>query len=321
MFMAVLYFYHTLRFYLKERSALFLSYLFGLYPPFFRHMHQLLTETLSVLLICGIIYHICKIYNDDKKSQFHLLIASLYLGYLALTKIFFGYVILSGLLLFLFLFFLKRKNVFKKTLMVYALALLVCLPYLFYTYSLTGKIFYWGNSGGLSLYWMSTPYDNEFGDWFGFYDPEEYPKLFKNHVGFFGKLQNLSSIQRDEELKKQAIQNIINNPSKFFMNWLANIGRLVFSYPYTYSKQKLSTYFYIIPNMFIAVFSVLCFYLSCKAWRHIPYEIYALLLFGIISFLGSSLLSAYSRQFTPLVPVFILWISFIVIRFIRIEIT
>ena len=42
--------------------------------------------------------------------------------------------------------------------LVYALALVWCLPYLAHTYSLTGRWFYWGSSGGMSLYWMSTPY-------------------------------------------------------------------------------------------------------------------------------------------------------------------
>ncbi len=58
------------------------------------------------------------------------------------------------------------------------MALIWCVPYLLMTYSLTGKPFYWGSSGGLSLYWMSTPYDTEMGDWFSKIDVKERPELF-----------------------------------------------------------------------------------------------------------------------------------------------
>ena len=35
-----------------------------------------------------------------------------------------------------------------------------------YTYKLTGKIFSWSTAGGMNLYTLSTPYKNEYGDWF-----------------------------------------------------------------------------------------------------------------------------------------------------------
>ena len=320
LFMAVLYFYYTLRLYMQERPALFFSYLLGIYPPFFRHIHQLITETFSIFLVCGFLFHFCKLHHDDRKSWFHLLAASFYLGYLALTKIFFGYVILSGLLLFLSWYFWKKRNALKKTALVYTFAIFFCLPYLLYTYTLTGKIFYWGNSGGLSLYWMSTPYQNELGDWLDTKEGPIKPQSFEKHLKFFNKLETLSSIQKDDELKKQAINNIIHNPGKYFKNWMANVGRLFFSYPYSYVSQELSTYLYMIPNMFLVVFCVLCIYPGYIGRKLIPYEIYVLLIFGCISFIGSSLVSAYSRQFTLLVPIFTLWIIFILTQIVKVEI-
>ena len=78
-------------------------------------------------------------------------------------KVFFGYVLLSGLLLYLFLYKWQKKSDFKKTFLVFLFSLIFCLPYLSYTYFLTGKIFYWGNSGGIGLYAMSSPYEDELG--------------------------------------------------------------------------------------------------------------------------------------------------------------
>lgn len=312
LFMALIYFYHTLLFYMQKRAAMFFSYILGLYPPLLRYMPFILTEQLTILLVCGFMFHFCRLHRDNKKNWPQILIASVYLGYLALTKIIFGYVILSGIMLFLFLFLWKKKDVFKKTSLVFAIALLICMPYLLYTYSLTGKIFYWGNSGGLALYLMSTPYEEELGDW--------YIKESKYHEQFFKELANLSSIQKDDELKKRAFQNIVKHPTKYFKNWAANIGRLLFQYPFSYVPQTLSTYFYIIPNMFLIVCFVLSLYPAYIGYKFIPFEITGLILFGLIAFWGSTLGNAENRYFWPLVPVFALWIFFVFSNFVKIDI-
>ncbi len=316
----VIYFYHTLRLYMRKQHAELFSCLIGLYPPFLLRLHFLLTEIFVFFIMSGFIYHFCKLHRNDGKHRLHLFAASLYLGYLALTKVFFGYVITIGLLLFLFLYvWKKRSHALKKTLLVYSLAFLLCLPYLFYTYSLTGKIFYWGNSGGMSLYWMSSPYDDELGDWI----TREYPhgnELFKKHQDFFNEAIKLPPIQMNDEFQRRAIHNIVNNPLKYFRNWLANIGRLFFNYPFSERPQQLTTYIYIIPNMFLLVVSAFCFYPSYLRRKFIPYEINALLLFGIISFLLTSLVTAYNRQFQPLVPIFCLWIFFTLTNFVKVEI-
>ncbi len=322
LFMAILYFYYTLCFYMRERTAMCFSYLLGIYPPFFRYIHVLYTETLSIFLICGFLFHFCKLQRNNKYSKTHLFISSGYLAYLALTKVIFGYVICAGIVLFFSFYIWKKKDTLKKTLFVYLIAFFLCLPYLIYTYSLTNRIFYWGNSGGLSLYWMSTPVKDELGDWlaWGSRDWQTEEQLLEGHKEFFNELKKYPPIQKDDKLKEQAMQNIIHNPGKYIKNWLANIGRLVFSYPYSYAPQKLSTYFYIIPNMFVAVFCILCIYPTYLGRRYVPFEIYALLLFVLISFAGISLLSAYNRMFTPLVPVFALWIFYTLKNLLEIKV-
>jgi hypothetical protein len=318
LFGALIYFYGTISLYVEERYSLLFTYILGLYPPFMRELPLLLTENLVYLLICGLMFHFCKLIQGTKKKPFHLLAASLYLAYLALTKIFFGYVILAGLALCLIVFAWRRRNQLKLTTFVYGLALLWCIPYLLFTYSLTGKLFYWATSGGLSLYWMSSPYAGELGSWFSDDDVQALPEL-SPHREFFAKIADLSEVERDEALKKQALDNIIHHPSRFVMNWVANVGRLLFSYPFSYTPQKISTYFYLLPNMFLVVFLVGSVYPAVLKRRTIPYEIYALLFFALIAMGGTSLLSAYDRQFRPLVPIFLLWLSFVYVRILRIE--
>jgi hypothetical protein len=316
---AIIYFYQTLYLYVHERHAFVIAFLFGIYPPFLREIHLLLPESFVLLLVCGFLFHFCRLHQDRGNSWAQLLTGSVFLGYLALTKVFFGYVILAGTVLFLVLYLWKRETQSNRSFLICLFALVCCLPYLLYTYSLTGRILYWGNSGGMSLYWMSTPYQGEWGSWFSSENVYEDSRL-EPHRAFFDSLSGLSGVERDDAFKRQAVYNITHHPTRFVANWMANIGRLLFSYPFSYTPQKLSTYFYILPNMFIVVLSILSLYPGYLGRRLIPYEIYASILLGLIALGGTSLLSAFDRQFRPLVPVFVLWISFILVRVLRIEI-
>jgi hypothetical protein len=318
LFGAILYFYKTLSLYIKKDFAIISTYCFGIYPPLLREIYLLMTENLVFFLICGFVFHFCKLYQEFKMNWLHLLAASLYLGSLALTKVFFGYVIPVGVLLYLFLFVRLGKEKYIRATLVCVLALICCLPYLFVTYSLTGKPFYWGSSGGLSLFWMSTPYNGEMGDWFSAKDVNERPEL-SQHRTFFDQVAELSEVEKDDIFKNQAKYNIINYPMKYAANWVANIGRLLFSYPFSYTPQKLETYFYMVPNMFIIVLFVLSVFPAILRYKVIPDEIHALIVFAFITLAGTSLLSAYDRQFRPMVPIILLWLSFIYFRVLKIE--
>ncbi len=319
LFGAVLYFYSTLRLYVRPRPALASALLLGFYLPFFKDLHLLMTETLAVFLVCGFACHFSRLAQGH--DGFHLGLASFYLGYLALTKIIFGYVLVAGLGLFLVLGLWRwRERWLLKAAAVYGLALVVCLPYLLYTYSLTHQVFYWGNSGGMSLYWMSTPYDGELGDWFSFKQVRENPALARNHQHFFSRIEELPGVSRDDAFKRQAVANITRRPMKFAENWAANVGRLVFDYPYSFKEQKLSTYYYIVPNMFLVVLGLLSLYPAAVHYRRIPLEIYGLLAFNLVTFVGASLLSAYNRQFVPLAPIFFLWITYVLVHLVEVRV-
>lgn len=317
---AVLYFYSMLRAYVPPRMALLIAYILGLWPPALRMVPSLMTEILSIFLVCGFAFHLCRLHRGEKHWRTHLLLASIYMGYLALTRVLFGYVILTGFVVYLALYIWKRRGVFRDYLMVYVFAMLVASPYLVYTYSSTGRIFYWSNSGGLSLYWMASPYKGDFGDWHLPGTLKTNPELDKNHQEFFARIGSLSAVEQDEALKTEALQNIAASPGKFVSNWLANVGRLLFNYPYSYTPQRPSTYLYMLPGMVLSVLSILCIYPTYAARSQIPREIWALLLFGAVSFGGSSLLSAFNRFFLPILPVALLWLGFVLARLVKVKV-
>lgn len=320
LYLGLVLIYKTLSLYItKQKKAFFLTAILGLYyPSFMQALPSLLTEALAFLCVCAVAYFTCKGLKENKLKW--LVLAGLSIGYLALVKVIFGYVMLLLGILFLaaFLFHKTKSKVipFGK---IIAFSFLFVSPYLLYTYSLTGKVFYWGNSGGMSLYWISSPYENDLGDWHSF-NFKNHPQLGANHEAFVQSIDVLSPVERDEALKTKAIENITNNKKKFLNNWIANISRLFFSYPLSYLKPSTGMLYYLIPNMFLIVISCFSLFLSLIKIRSIPYEISFLLLFALVYLAGVSLLSSYARFLFPVVPLLLVWNAFVINKYIRVNI-
>jgi hypothetical protein len=279
-----------------------------------------MTETLALFLMCGFAFHLSRSRREGRLKWGHIAGAAAFLGYLALTRVIFGYVIPAVLLVVAVLYLANRRRAALRYVVVCGLALVVCLPYLYYTHSITGKVYYWGNSGGMSLYWMSSPYEGELGDWHHMRAAITDPDLAADHSAFFSQLGGLSAVERDEALRQRAIANIKAHPGKYFKNWIANVGRLLFGYPKTQSVPRLRTLLDVVPGMFLTVIGILCIYPTCVGRRQIPQEIWFLLLLGLVYFGGSSLLSGLHRFMLPVTPICFLWISFLLARVVRIRI-
>lgn len=319
LFGAVLYMYQCLALYLpQKKQALWLAALFGLYPPLWREAHLLLTESLVFLLSCGFMYHFCRALATDGRRKLHLVLASLFLACFALTKVFFGYVILAGIVLASADFLWRRGPKARRAAAIFLLAMLWCVPYLAYTYRVSGKVFLWGTSGGMQLYWMTTAYGGELGSYFAVDAVRTDPRLAP-HREFFDKIAGLSEVEQDAAFKRQSLANIGRHPQQYLKNWVANVGRLLFSYPFAYTPQKLSTYFYLLPNAFLVVLSVLSVYPAVVGRKAVPYEIAALLVFSVIALGGTSLLTASDRQFRPLVPMIFFWLAYVYVQVLKIE--
>lgn len=158
---------------------------------------------------------------------------------------------------------------------------------------------------------MTTPYANEYGDWIAISEVRNNPELLARYGAVLNPIFSKSQPESDAMLKALAVKNIIQHPTKYFINWVANLGRLVFEYPYSYSPQTMNALFFILPNSILLTLVLLSLLPAFKRWKQIPYEIKTLTLFAGVALGGTSLLSAYVRQFTPTVPLIIIWIAFI----------
>ena len=199
-FGGVCFLFLTLRQYLPLNKSLFFAYLFALYPPMLIEIPKLFTESICVFFVTGFIYFIVMSFRSGNRRRY--IFAAVFCSLIILTKVIYAYVVL-GTLIFSLLLCIQRKAYCRLT-GIYLLAFVLCSPYLLYTQSVTGKPFYWADSGSLALYWMTTPYSEEWGTW----QSEKNALIdekYINHKPLFEKLSKLNAVEKDAMLKEQSI--------------------------------------------------------------------------------------------------------------------
>lgn len=321
LYLAVVLFYKLMRELVSPKLALYAAILVGCYWLAWKGLPLIMTETFVFFLITEIAWYAYKSFGEEKLVTRRTYMLAFLLGYLALTRFLFGYVLLGALLFCGLLWIWKRKNEYKKSVIVFAFALIVTLPWLIYTFSLTGKVFYWGNAGGTTIYWISNPNEGEWGEWFNTQlEPNEsidgnvpgaHEKLEANHRQIINEIIQHKGVARDEAYKQKGFENIRNHPGKYAKNVVANVGRLLFNYPQSYRKQGIGTYLNMVPNTFLVVAMVLLFIPSVRMCKQIPFFIKLLLLFAVIYFGASALISGTIRMFYILFPILGVWIFYV----------
>jgi len=273
-------------------------------------------------------------------------LAGITMGYLALTKVIFGYIIIFMLIGCSLLWIISRRSAnYRKVAFILLIAFATTWPYLIYTYQLTGRIFYWGTSGGNNLYWMSNPIEGEYGDWLptpksdsihlksstnepetrgiintkNNYAPGRADSIRLHHLKDFEIINSYKGVKKDDAYKSIAISNIKLHPGKYVMNWISNIGRILFNYPYSYTYQKPTTLLRLPLNGIIVVFMIYCLIPTLIHWRKIIFPIRFILFFILIYLSVSSLASAEARMFSIVVPMLLFWMAFVIKKTITIK--
>lgn len=334
-FFSIILLYKSLLKFVSIKIALIFSLFFACYINAYENVSLILPETLAIFLVCSILYVSIKAFSDGGllKTIKYLLIAGFLIGYLALAKPIFGYVSMLMLIINGIIWIINRKTLnYRKGIVILIIALSTASPYLIYTYRLTGKVFYWSSFGGDNLYWMSTPYEGEYGNWYSFYHFKADSLLLAseifqgrksynaNHLSDFQGIKNLRGVELDSAYKKIAIRNIKSHPQKFIKNCICNFGRIIFNFPYSYKLQSPETLLRLPFNGIIMVLGLFCLIPTLFNWRKIAFSIRFLIMFTLVYIGGSVLGSAETRMFSIIVPVLLLWIAFIIQRSIEIRI-
>ncbi len=347
-YLSIIFFFKVLQKIISFKISVIVSCVWAFYPTFYEKMPFILPEVFTSALIPLLLFSAFKAFTVDVKKQKvrYIFLTGFVFGYLALTKPIFGYVLMIMLLIFAFFWILKSKNAnYKKSVQILLVALLITLPYLSYTYSLTGKIFYWSSFGGNNLYWMSSPYPGETGSWIE-YPPvakadripgseelirlrhqKDFDRIFANKKVQQANIRNgvkeanaTKGVKQDELFRQIAIENISSHPAKFLENCFSNAGRILFNFPYSYVPEKPSTLLRLPINgslMVLILFSLVPTFIN---WKKILFPIRFLLLTSLLYFMGSLLGSADNRMFVMIVPILLFWIVYIFKKTISIKI-
>ena len=330
LYLSLVYFYKSLTVFFSRYFSLIITVALGAYWPAYEMLPYLMTEPFVIFLMTLLLWSTVKLYDQENTKKASIIMLAFLFSMIALTKVIFGYVLLVMMLITLVWYLVKKKPMIANAGKAIVLGLIFCLPYLIYTYTISGKLFYWGNAGGMQLYWMSTPYEGEFGDWINFTSPvskdNEVNDIFKarhgkiinelfNYPNLFEKIDqegliNRSNIYQDEGFKKYAFANIRAYPGKFLGNWAANISRMLFDFPYSYKAKKLRFLKHLIPNVFLLAILVFGLVKLVPERHKLPFPLVFLMVFVAIYLAGSSLLSAYPRQFYITAPILTFWVAF-----------
>jgi 4-amino-4-deoxy-L-arabinose transferase-like glycosyltransferase len=325
--------FKTLEKFVSFRTTLITSFFLAIYINAYENIILINTETFTLFLISAMMFCIVNAFNklDFKK---YIYFSGLLIGYIAITKVIFGYVLLCMLITTAILWLFNRALAsYRKAAVILLIALVTTIPYLIHTYQVTNKIFYWSTFGGNNLYWMSNPDVQEYGSWFP--DPgneidsntktahldnfEE--KIRLKHQKDFEEINKYtSSVERDDASKRIATNNIKSKPIKFLKNCISNTGRILFNFPYSYKLQTPETLLRLPFTGIIVVLMLFCIIPTFKNWKKIDFSIRFMLLFALTYFGGSILGSAETRMFTVIVPILLCWLAFICERAFKIKI-
>ncbi|MEO8764165.1 MAG: glycosyltransferase family 39 protein [Ginsengibacter sp.] len=353
-YLSVILLYKVLVKFVPVKRALFFSIFWAAYYNYLDFISLMCSETLGIFLIAVLIFLLVKAFDPatDSKMNKYLYLAGFALGYLVLTKVIFGYVLLCMFIGVVIIWITKRRVInYRKTIIILLVAFVTITPYLIYTYNLTGKIYYLGTSGGNNLYWMSSPAEGEYGSWFlspsiksdtiafekrvkttekggalnlknrSSYITGYEDSLKLHHQKNFEEILSFNGAEKDDAYKRIALDNIHKHPGKFIKNCVSNVGRILFNYPYSYTIQKSGTLIRFPLNGIILVLMLFCAIPTIVNWKKIAFAIRFMLLFAFIYLGGSVLGSAEFRMFTVVVPIILLWIATVTQKSLKIKIT
>lgn len=332
-YLSIVVLYKSLMMIVKRDTAILFSFFWALYYVAYQSIPLIHTETLTYLLVTLMIYLLTltfKKYENELNWKL-LVLTGFVIGFIVLTKMIFGYVLIMMLLCNILFYILKRTNLnLKKSLLILLVALGTTTPYLIYTYNLTGKALYWG-TGGDSLYWMTTPHEDEYGSWFPdktmfndplfytYYIPGTQDSIIRKHDKTFQEVYKYQGIAKDDVYHRLAIENIKNHPLKYAENVVYNFGRMFFQYPFSYGVQRAKVLMVFPLNGFLLTLILLCIIPTLWNWKRIPFHMRFLLLFAIIYLGGSLLVVAFVRMLTIVVPILIFWIAYIMQKTVTIS--
>lgn len=309
LFGAAVLLYRWLRLYARPRTALVAALSLGVYFPFWTILGYAGPDTLAVLLVVAALYAATLFLQSGRRRDGAL--AALALAFLAVTRVEYGWIAIACLVASVAWWALRRTAAPRRMAAVSALALALCLPWLAYTYSVADRVLYWGNSGGLSLYWMAPHREQDLGEWHSPAEVRTDPRL-ASHRAEFARIERLAPLERDVEYQRLAVRAIRDNPKRYARNVVANASRMVFFVPVSFGRQDLSLSYYMFVNAFLLALACGAVLVAARVRRALPTEVWLVIGFAALAFGIHTLVASYARLAMPLVPL-VVWLGVVVV--------
>ena len=164
---------------------------------------------------------------------------------------------------------------------------------------------------------MSSPYPGDLGDWQQanavLVDPDLAP-----HKPFFERLEGLPLARQNAELERAALNHIRDNPAKFAENVAANLSRMFFDVPYSYTEQRASALYFALPNALLLSAVVFAAVVAVRVRGALPPPTAPFLLFGATSLALHAVVAAYPRMLMPIVPVMVWFVVVVAANHVRV---
>lgn len=302
--------------------ALGVALVTAFHPSLVRTAPYIMTEALSVCCIAGFAWAFSVALRAEKWRWSAVLTAGFAFGWLILTRVFFGNVLIAitGLLLVGCLLWSRQRGRLLRALAVMAVAFTFCLPWLAHTQSRTGQPLCWSTNGGELLYWITSTHPGENGHWFSVEDAQEKPELAPNHREFYQMYYQVPVSEREERFKQRAKENLMANPKGVFLNWLSNCNRLLFGFPRSFHAEELLTVALILINGPIVLITAIALLIGLAKARALPLETVLLAALVFIYLGGSSLAPSLPRYGVVILPWLGLAVAAVLSRHLKVRV-
>ena len=245
---SVVIFYKLNKFFFSKKISTYSSLLFSFFPLYLYSSAQISSISLTIFLAIFFYYFFFKIKKD--KKYIDILIYAFIGGLLILVRReFIAIIILSSFYLFLFC-----KISFKKILLIFLITLVTISPYLMRNYMIFEKIII--HSGlGYNLWQGNNPNSKVEG-------AEFKNMIFQNLIDEIPK-DKFYRINEDKIYIKESIKNIKEDPKKYFFLYVKK-ALSYFFIDIESTKPNYYNPFHYIPNLLLAITSLIGIFLSDK---------------------------------------------------------
>jgi hypothetical protein len=255
-----------------RRGAALAALLCGLYWPAWISLGMVLSEEPTALMLTLALWA----WLSARRSRSLPLaaLAGLSLGYAALIRVEFGWVVVAGLVVSTVLLVVRRGEPARRAFIASLIAMVVCVPWLAYTHDQSGNTLYWGTSGGQNLYWTAAskpPFQGEWVDVRAAFDNPNYRPFWPQ----LREWERLDPPAQDAAYQQAAVKAIKADPTVFVVNMGKGVTRMVVNLPFSFETVSVKrvglTIFYGVANLLVlaAVVTVVVLLTRRRRWAAI----------------------------------------------------